>query len=135
MVKALFLKLENGIPSHDTLGRSLFGLLLCTNITMTVSDMYLLDTNVVADLRKPRPHDAVVAWIEGIADADLFLSAVTLGEIQADIEPGKSSWTQRRKGAKLKTLKISPLQPITRWVSRRVNATLGFLCVFASKEL
>ena len=102
---------------------------------MTVSDMYLLDTNVVADLRKPRPHDAVVAWIEGIADADLFLSAVTLGEIQAGIEPGKSGWPQRRKGAKLKTLKISPLPPITRWVSRRVNATLGFLCVFASKEL
>jgi predicted nucleic acid-binding protein len=27
-----------------------------------------------------------VAWIEGIADADLYLSAVTLGEIQAGIE-------------------------------------------------
>jgi predicted nucleic acid-binding protein len=49
-------------------------------------DMYLLDTNVVSELRKPRPHGAVVAWIEGIADADLYLSAVTLGEIQAGIE-------------------------------------------------
>jgi toxin FitB len=48
--------------------------------------MYLLDTNVVSELRKPRPHGAVVAWIEGIADADLYLSAVTLGEIQAGIE-------------------------------------------------
>ena len=48
--------------------------------------MYLLDTSVVSELRKPRPHGAVVAWIEGIADADLYLSAVTLGEIQAGIE-------------------------------------------------
>ena len=48
--------------------------------------MFLLDTNVVSELRKVRPHGAVVAWIEGIADADLYLSAVTLGEIQAGIE-------------------------------------------------
>jgi predicted nucleic acid-binding protein len=48
--------------------------------------VYLLDTNVVSELRKPRPHGAVVAWIEGVADADLYLSAVTLGEIQAGIE-------------------------------------------------
>ena len=48
--------------------------------------MYLLDTNLVSELRKPRPHGAVVTWIEGIADADLYLSAVTLGEIQAGIE-------------------------------------------------
>lgn len=48
--------------------------------------MYLLDTNVVSELRKPRPHGAVVAWIEGIPDADLYLCAVTLGEIQAGIE-------------------------------------------------
>lgn len=48
--------------------------------------MYLLDTNIVSELRKPRPHGAVVAWIEGIADADIYLSAVTLGEIQAGIE-------------------------------------------------
>lgn len=48
--------------------------------------MYLLDTNVVSELRKPRPHGAVVAWLENIADEDLHLSAVTLGEIQSGIE-------------------------------------------------
>jgi len=48
--------------------------------------MYLLDTNVVSELRKPRPHGAVVAWLESIDDAKLFLSAVTLGEIQSGIE-------------------------------------------------
>lgn len=48
--------------------------------------MYLLDTNIVSELRKPRPHGGVLAWLEAIADEDLFLSAVTLGEIQAGIE-------------------------------------------------
>jgi len=48
--------------------------------------VFLLDTNIVSELRKPRPHGAVVAWLEGVADADLYLCAVTLGEIQAGIE-------------------------------------------------
>ncbi|MEJ8848803.1 type II toxin-antitoxin system VapC family toxin [Variovorax rhizosphaerae] len=48
--------------------------------------MDLLDANVVSGLRKPRPQGAVVAWIEAMDDAQLFLSAVTLGEIQAGVE-------------------------------------------------
>lgn len=48
--------------------------------------MYLLDTNVVSELRKPRPHGAVLAWLESVDEAQLFVSAVTLGEIQAGIE-------------------------------------------------
>jgi predicted nucleic acid-binding protein len=48
--------------------------------------MYLLDTNVISELRRPKPHGAVVAWITSIPDADLHLSAVTLGELQAGIE-------------------------------------------------
>jgi len=48
--------------------------------------MYLLDTNVVSELRKPKPHGGVVAWLESMDDTKLFLSAVTLGEIQAGVE-------------------------------------------------
>ena len=48
--------------------------------------MYLLDTNVVSELRRTKPHEAVVAWLEGIEDMNLHLSAVTLGEIQAGVE-------------------------------------------------
>jgi len=47
---------------------------------------YLLDTNVVSELRKPRPHGAVVAWLNLQQEEQLFLSAVTLGELQAGIE-------------------------------------------------
>ena len=48
--------------------------------------MFLLDTNVISALRKPKPHGAVLAWIKQANDADLHLSAVTIGEIQAGIE-------------------------------------------------
>ncbi len=48
--------------------------------------MYLLDTNVISELRKQRPHGAVLAWLQTVAEPKLFLSAVTLGEIQAGIE-------------------------------------------------
>ncbi len=48
--------------------------------------MYLLDTNVVSELRKARPHGAVLAWLRGADDADLHLSAVTIGELQAGVE-------------------------------------------------
>ncbi|MHB8544098.1 MAG: PIN domain-containing protein [Leptospirales bacterium] len=48
--------------------------------------MYLLDTNIVSELRKVRPHGAVLSWLEGVDDSDLHLCSVTLGEIQSGIE-------------------------------------------------
>ena len=48
--------------------------------------MYLLDTNVVSELRKLKPHGAVLQWIRDIPDVELHISAVTIGEIQAGIE-------------------------------------------------
>ncbi len=48
--------------------------------------MYLLDTNVVSELRRPNPHKGVLNWIEDVPADQLFLSAVTVGEIQAGIE-------------------------------------------------
>ena len=48
--------------------------------------MYLLDTNVVSELRKPKPHGAVIAWIRATPDDQLFVSALTLGELQAGAE-------------------------------------------------
>jgi hypothetical protein len=48
--------------------------------------MYLLDTNVISELRRVRPHGAVLAWIQSVSDDDLHISAASLGEIQAGIE-------------------------------------------------
>jgi toxin FitB len=48
--------------------------------------VYLLDTDVVSELRKPKPHGAVLQWIEQAVDAELHISVVTIGKIQAGIE-------------------------------------------------
>ena len=71
--------------------------------------MYLLDTNVVSELRKPRPHGAVLAWLNAVDDAHLYVSAVTLGEIQAGIE-----LTREQDGQKA--------QEIEAWLEMLANA-------------
>jgi len=48
--------------------------------------MYLLDTNIISELRRPKPYGAVLQWYKNIAEDDLFISAVTIGEIQSGIE-------------------------------------------------
>ena len=57
--------------------------------------MYLLDTNVVSELRRPKPDLAVLNWIRDIPAEQLYLSAVTISEIQAGIEK-----TRERDAAK-----------------------------------
>lgn len=57
--------------------------------------MYLLDTNIVSELRRQKPHGAVLAWLQSIDDKDLYLSAVTLAEIQAGIEITRDQDSQR----------------------------------------
>jgi predicted nucleic acid-binding protein len=47
---------------------------------------YLLDTNVVSELRKPKPHGAVLAWLKELQESQIYLSAVTIAELQAGVE-------------------------------------------------
>jgi predicted nucleic acid-binding protein len=56
---------------------------------------YLLDTNVVSELHKTKPHGAVLAWIGTLRAEQILLSAVTLGELQAGVEK-----TRRQDAAK-----------------------------------
>lgn len=48
--------------------------------------MFLLDTNIISEFRKARPHGGVSAWLSRAPRASLFISAVSLGEVQAGIE-------------------------------------------------
>jgi predicted nucleic acid-binding protein len=48
--------------------------------------MYLLDTVVLSELRKRQRNANVVAWIGSVADADLYVSAATIVEIEFGIE-------------------------------------------------
>ena len=47
--------------------------------------MYLLDTDVISELRRRRRNRNIVAWISNVSAADLFLSVVTIGEIELGI--------------------------------------------------
>lgn len=85
--------------------------------------MFLLDTNIVSELRKARPHGAVLAWVRSVDDADLHLSAVTIGEIQAGIEltrdqdPAKATEIETWLDQVARTYNILPMDARTfrRW--------------------
>ena len=46
---------------------------------------YLLDTNIISNVTKPVPSEALVAWMAGQADEDLFSSSLTVAEIRRGI--------------------------------------------------
>jgi hypothetical protein len=60
---------------------------------------YLLDTNIVSELRKQKPHGGVVAWLQALREDQVHISAVTIGELQRGIE-------RVRKQDKAKALEI-----------------------------
>ncbi len=47
---------------------------------------YLLDTNVVSEVRRSRPNPAVVDWLRRLPPGTTYLSVLTLGEIRRGIE-------------------------------------------------
>jgi predicted nucleic acid-binding protein len=47
---------------------------------------YLLDTNVISELRMAHPNDNVRAWIDRESTAELYISALVVGEIRQGIE-------------------------------------------------
>ncbi len=74
---------------------------------------YLLDTNVVSELRKSKPHGAVVGWLESLRVEQIFLSAVTMGELQTGVE-----LTRRQDVAKAHEIEV--------WLAS-VEASFAFL--------
>jgi predicted nucleic acid-binding protein len=48
--------------------------------------MFLLDTNVISELRRPRPHGAVVSWFDTVELSSTAVAAATIGEVQRGIE-------------------------------------------------
>ncbi len=72
---------------------------------------YLLDTNVISELRKLRPHGGVKAWFDGLRSEQIYLSAVTMGELQAGVER-----TRKQDSAKA--------QEIEEWINALPNTAL-----------
>jgi predicted nucleic acid-binding protein len=48
--------------------------------------MYLLDTNVISELRRVKPHGAVLAWFHAVRPDEIAIPAVVIGEIQDGAE-------------------------------------------------
>jgi len=48
--------------------------------------VYLIDTNVISELRRRKPHGAVQAWFASIAPQDIQIPAVAIGELQDGVE-------------------------------------------------
>jgi toxin FitB len=48
--------------------------------------MYLVDTDVLSELRKRKRNPNVVAWFEAMVSTDLFVCTITIGEIELGIE-------------------------------------------------
>jgi predicted nucleic acid-binding protein len=46
---------------------------------------YLLDTNILSNVIKPAPSEALLAWLGEQADTDLFISSLTLAEIRRGV--------------------------------------------------
>lgn len=77
--------------------------------------VFLLDTNVVSEMRRRRPHGAVVAWLDSTDHRLLRLSAFSLGEIQAGIEltrdqdPGRAAELERWADEVARTYEVLPM--------------------------
>ena len=76
--------------------------------------MYLLDTNVVSALRRLERNPAVGQWVETQRTADLYLSVVTVGEIERGIAQ------QQRYNPAFATDLASWLDLVLRWYGNRI---------------
>jgi len=47
---------------------------------------YLLDTNVLSEIRKPRGHEGVKAFVDSLREEDIYISAISIGEICFGVE-------------------------------------------------
>ncbi len=90
--------------------------------------MYLLDTHVVSELRRARPHGAVRGWLKSVDHRLLRLSALSLGEIQAGIEltrdqdPGRAADIERWADEVARTYEVIPMDtPVFRTWARLMH--------------
>ncbi|HEY1362388.1 MAG TPA: type II toxin-antitoxin system VapC family toxin [Xanthobacteraceae bacterium] len=95
--------------------------------------MFLIDTVVLSELRKRRRDSKVVAWFERQQTADLFVSVITIGEIERGIarqrsaDPGfaaaLAAWLDRLLSVYGERIVPFDLQMARRW--GRLSAALG----------
>lgn len=83
--------------------------------------IYLLDTNVISAVRRPDRAPQVAAWLRGKPESGLFLSVITLGEIERGIRA-----QERQNPAFAADLRV--------WVDRTVRMFSDRLLTFGAEE-
>ena len=76
---------------------------------------YLIDTNVISELVKGKQNVKVVEWFESVSDQDLYLSALTIGEIRKGIEKIQNS-------EKKEKIRLWLDQELPSWFDNRILA-------------
>jgi toxin FitB len=86
--------------------------------------MFLLDTNIISELQKRRADPHITTWVRLIAPSDLFLSAVTITEIEfgiARIQRRDPMFARRLQEWLELTLRVygERILPLTTGIARR----------------
>jgi predicted nucleic acid-binding protein len=90
---------------------------------------FLLDTNVISELIKARPAPKVVGWVDSVDESLLFLSVLTMGEIEKGI--AALPQTSRRRSlqawleAELRPRFADQILPVDEGVARRWGRLAG----------
>ncbi len=80
---------------------------------------FLLDTSVISETRKQRPHGAVTAWLNSLVREQVFFSAVVFWELQVGVEParkqnlGKAEEIERWVDELVPTQQILPMDAVS----------------------
>lgn len=62
--------------------------------------MILLDTNIISELMRPKPQPAVVQWLNNQDALDVYISAITIAEIEYGLKvlpEGQKRWGLKQK--------------------------------------
>ena len=97
---------------------------------------FLLDTNVVSELVRPRPNPRVTKWMDSIDEELLCLSVLTLGEIRKGIttltDPARKMRLEAWLSGNLLARFESRILPIDRAIADRWGQLTGFLAAQGS---
>jgi predicted nucleic acid-binding protein len=89
--------------------------------------MFLLDTNVLSELRRPyKANPGLIAWAKGTVPTELFISAITLFEIE--LGAAQAARKDATKGKMLRTWIETQIMPAFRGRIIAVDAVVAQRC-------
>lgn len=97
---------------------------------------FLLDTNVISELVRPRPDPRVARWLDSADEELLFLSVLTLGEIRKGIttltDPARKARLEVWLHGNLLPRFESRILPIDQAIAERWGQITGLLAAQGS---